>query len=82
MTETRPPASESKSCSILTVHLQPEENTFILPRAQAKNVRQLLQTLHLRPCSALVVRDQTLLTPDLPLYPGQVLTVRKVMSSG
>lgn len=68
--------------STLTVCLQPEEKTFELPRAQCKNVGQLLKTLGLRQATAFVARDGTLLTPDVPLYPGQTLLVRTVMSSG
>lgn len=68
--------------STLRVLLQPGETSFDLPRAKAKNVGQLLKALDLRPCTALVARDGILLTPDVPLYPGQSVIVRKVMSSG
>lgn len=68
--------------STITVRLQPEEKVFELPRAQCKNVGQLLKTLGLRQATAFVARDGILLTPDVPLYPQQTLLVRKVMSSG
>lgn len=68
--------------SILHVLLQPEERELDLPRAEAKNVARLLATLGLRQGTAIVARDGVLLTPDVPLYPGQTVLVRKVMSSG
>lgn len=68
--------------STLHVLLQPEERQWELPRAKAKNVARLLETLGLRQGTAIVARDGILLTPDVPLYPGQTVMVRKVMSSG
>ena len=65
-----------------TVQLQPGRSEFELPRARAKNVARLLEELGLRQGTAIVARDGILLTPDVPLYPGQTLLVRKVMSSG
>ena len=65
-----------------TVQLQPGRSEFELPRASAKNVARLLEELGLRQGTAIVARDGILLTPDVPLYPGQTLLVRKVMSSG
>ena len=66
----------------VTVQLQPGRSDFELPRARAKNVARLLEELGLRQGTAIVARDGILLTPDVPLYPGQTLLVRKVMSSG
>ena len=66
----------------VTVQLQPGRSEFELPRAKAKNVARLLEELGLRQGTAIVARDGILLTPDVPLYPGQTLLVRKVMSSG
>ena len=66
----------------VTVQLQPGRSEFELPRARAKNVARLLEELGLRQVTAIVARDGILLTPDVPLYPGQTLLVRKVMSSG
>ena len=43
---------------------------------------RLLDALGLRRGTALVARDGVLLTPDVPLYPGQTVLVRKVMSGG
>lgn len=65
-----------------TVILQPEEETLIIPRHKAKNVARLMQYLGMRPYTALVARNGMPLTPDVPLYPGQTIIVRKVMSSG
>ena len=66
----------------VTVQPQPGRSEFELPRARAKNVARLLEELGLRQGTAIVARDGILLTPDVPLYPGQTLLVRKVMSSG
>ena len=66
----------------VTVQLQPGRSEFELPRARAKNVARLLEELGLRQGTAIVARDGILLTPDVPLYPGQTLLERKVMSSG
>ena len=66
----------------VTVQLQPGRSEFELPRARAKNVARLLEELGLRQGTAIVARDGILLTPDVPLYPGQTVLVRKVMSSG
>ena len=66
----------------VTVQLQPGRSEFELPRARAKNVARLLEELGLPRGTAIVARDGILLTPDVPLYPGQTLLVRKVMSSG
>ncbi len=79
MTES---AHEEKSFPLLHVVLQPEEKRLDIARHKAKNVGRLLALLGLRQGTAIVVRDGVLLTPDLPLYPGQTLMVRKVMSSG
>ena len=68
--------------STLHVLLQPEERGLDVPRASAKNVARLLAALGLRQGTAIVARDGVLLTPDVPLYPGQTVLVRKVMSSG
>lgn len=66
----------------LTVILQPEEETLIIPRHKAKNTARLIKYLGMRPYTALVARNGIPLTPDVPLYPGQTIIVRKVMSSG
>ncbi len=65
---------------IISVLLQPEEKEFELPRP--KTVRQLLEALNLREETALVARNGTLLTPDVRIYSGDSLLVRKVTSSG
>lgn len=66
----------------LTVILQPKEEIRIIPRHKAKNVKRLLEFLGLRPYTALVIRNDIPLTPDVPLYAEQTIIVRKVMSSG
>ena len=66
----------------INVVVQPEENEFTFPRAQTKNVSQLLLKLGIRQGAALVAREGILLTPDIPLFPGDTILVRKVVSSG
>ncbi len=66
----------------ITVLLQPEEKIIEIPRKNAKTVRRLLEFLNIKLCTALVVRNNTLLTPDLTLYAGDSLLVRKVQSTG
>ncbi len=66
----------------ICVHLQPEEQHIEIPRKEAKTVKRLLQHLGIKECTALVVRDNILLTPDLMLYAGDKLLVRKVQSTG
>ncbi len=65
---------------LITVLLQPEGKTFDMPRP--KTVLQLLHRLDIRPGSALVIREGSLLTPDRAILPGESLTVRVVTSSG
>ncbi len=64
----------------VTVLVQPEEKTLEIKRP--KTARQLLQALGLREETALVVREGQLLTPDVRIYTGDSLLVRKVTSSG
>ena len=66
----------------LTIHLQPEEKILELPRKNAKTVKRLLEYLKIKECTAIVVRNNTLLTPDLALYAGDKLLVRKIQSTG
>lgn len=66
----------------LTVILQPGEEKRIIPRHKAKNVKRLIEFLGLRPYTAMVMRNNIPLTPDVPLYPDQTIIVRKVMSAG
>ena len=77
--------------STITLRLEPENQTLEIPRP--KTVIQLLHRLNLRPTSCLVIREpgrdplaesgeRALLTPDLKIFPGDVITVRKVTSSG
>lgn len=71
---------EKRPAPTITVHLQPEEVTREMPRV--KTVRQLLDALSIRSCTALVARDGELLTPDRQIMAGDSLLVRKVTSSG
>ncbi len=64
----------------VNVRLQPEEKHLELPRP--KTARQLLQALGLQEETALVARNGILLTPDVRIYNGDELLVRKVTSSG
>ncbi len=64
----------------ISVHLQPEEKIFEMPRV--KSAGQLLKKLDIRPATALVVRNGELLTPDRPINHGDHLLVRKVTSRG
>ena len=47
-----------------------------------KTVWQLMNRLGLKQCSALIIRDGGLLTRDREVMPGDVITVRSVVSSG
>ena len=82
MPDERTDGREGWIPSTLRVVLQPEDREMELPRARAQNVARLLDALGLRRGTALVARDGVLLTPDVPLYPGQTVLVRKVMSGG
>jgi sulfur carrier protein len=64
----------------ITVLLQPQNKELHLPRP--KSVRQLLHKLDIRPGTALVIRDNGLLTDDREILPGDSITVRLVTSSG
>ncbi len=66
----------------ITVHLQPEEKTIEIPRHQARTVKRLFDFLGIKLCTAIVVRNETLLTHDLPLFSGDKLLVRKIQSTG
>lgn len=66
----------------IKIHLQPEEKHIEIPRKSAKTVRRLLEFLEIKQCTAIVVRNNTLLTPDLPLFSGDELLVRKIQSTG
>ncbi len=66
--------------SSITVELQPDGEVLQLPRA--KTVLQLLNRLKLKPTSALVIRNQQLLTPDMRIEPGDAITIRRVGSRG
>lgn len=65
---------------MVTVLLQPEGRTLEVKKANT--VLQLLNSLKLKPTRTLVIRDNSLLTPDQPLKHGQQVIVRKVGSRG
>ena len=64
----------------IVVLLQPENKELTLPRP--KTVQQLLRKLGIRRCSALVIRDDGLLTEDRAILPDDHITIRRVTSSG
>ncbi len=66
----------------IIVHLQPEEKILEIPRHKARTVKRLFDYLGIKLCTAIVVRNETLLTPDLPLFSGDKLLVRKIQSTG
>lgn len=73
--------------STITLRMEPENEVLEYPRP--KTVLQLLNRLNMRHTSCLVIREpgdeggeRSLLTPDLKVLPGDVITVRKVTSSG
>ncbi len=82
MEQTEPKMQKEFIEPTLTVILQPGEEKRIIPRHKAKNVKRLIEFLGLRPYTAMVIRNNIPLTPDVPLYPDQTIIVRKVMSAG
>ena len=64
----------------VSVLLQPGESQVLL--AKVRTVRAVLTALELRPGMAIVARRGELLTPDRPVWPGDELLVRRMMSSG
>jgi sulfur carrier protein len=69
----QPPAS-------ITLELEPEGKTVTFPRP--KTVAQLLNKLGVKQCTALVIRDGELLTPDRRIEIDDIITVRGVVSRG
>ena len=82
MEQTEPKMQKEFIEPTLTVILQPGEEKRIIPRHKAKNVKRHIEFLGLRPYTAMVIRNNIPLTPDVPLYPDQTIIVRKVMSAG
>ena len=64
----------------ITVHLQPEEKKIEM--YNPKTAKQLLNKLGLREESAIIIRNNKLLTPDVRIYDKDDILVRKVTSSG
>lgn len=75
-----PETQPKKGCATITLELQPEGRICTMERP--KTVRQLLDRLDLLEETALVIRDGTLLTPDLAIRPGDSIIVRQVTSRG
>lgn len=71
--EWHPPAT-------ITLVLEPDGKTVEFPRP--KTVRQLLNKLGVKECTALVIREGELLTPDRRIETGDTVTVRGVVSRG
>lgn len=65
---------------VITVNFEPSGQTKTIPRP--RTVTQLLNRLKLRPGTVLVIREGGLLTPDREILPGDVITLRSVVSSG
>ena len=82
MEQTEPKMQKEFIEPTLTVILQPGEEKRIIPRHKAKNVKRLIEFLGLRPYTAMVIRNNIPLTPDVPLYPDQTIIVRNVMPAG
>ena len=78
--ENDPKDGFERQPATVTVLLQPEEKTLVLPRP--KTARQLLAALGMREETALVARNGELLTPDRRIFTGDALLVRTVTSSG
>ncbi len=64
----------------ITLTMQPTGGTKTVPRP--KTVRQLLDRLGFLEETALVIRDGSLLTPDLSIQPDDHITVRSIVSRG
>ena len=65
---------------MITVVFDDENETREMP--QANTVLQLLNRLGKRHTEVLVIRDKELLTPDVALKHGDVITLRSVGSRG
>ncbi|QLA15427.1 hypothetical protein [Desulfolutivibrio sulfoxidireducens] len=65
---------------MITIHLEPKKSTLTFPRINT--VLQLLGKLNLKTNDALIIRGDELLTPDRRIHPGDIITVRLVMSRG
>lgn len=65
---------------MITVHIEPQNKELTVDRA--RTVTQLLTRIGRKPGRALVIREGQLLTPDLNLRDGDVITVRDVGSKG
>lgn len=74
------PIPPTRTAPTITVIIEPEGKTQVIPRC--KTVRQLLAQFSLGLNSALVIRDNALLTPDRRINANDTITLRIVTSSG
>jgi sulfur carrier protein len=65
---------------MITVFVEPDNETLTFERLNT--VLMLQKRLGLRVNDALVIRGETLLTPDCQLKDGDQLRIRKVTSTG
>ena len=80
MTEQTTIQPKQRSCPTITLEMQPDGHISTIERP--KTVRQLLDRLGYLEETALVIRDGTLLTPDLAIQPNDSIIVRQVTSRG
>ena len=77
---TNEESSTDRAPATITLVLEPEGKTAAFPRP--KTVTQLLNKLGVKQCTALVIREGELLTPDRRIEIGDTITVRGVVSRG
>ncbi|CCO23968.1 hypothetical protein [Maridesulfovibrio hydrothermalis] len=65
---------------MVTVRLEPEDK--VIEFTKLNTVLQLLNKMGLHQTDALVIRDGELLTQDIRINQGDVITLRKVISVG
>lgn len=80
MNEQTASPHKKRNCATITLELQPEGRVSTVERP--KTVRQLLDRLGYLEETALVIRNGTLLTPDLAIQPNDSIIVRQVTSRG
>lgn len=73
---------QPKPHSFPTITLEMQPGGCISTIERPKTVRQLLDRLGYLEETALVIRDGTLLTPDLAIQPNDSIIVREVTSRG
>ena len=78
--EIRSQAASRYKQDPITVWIEPEDESCQFP--SLNTVQQLLNRLGLGVNDALIIRNNTLLTPDRKLQPGDHITVSHVTSRG